>query len=58
MEKIKHFFDGCAAAAACTGVLAVMEFLPTILGAIASIMSIVWYSIRFYEWYKGKKNVN
>ena len=29
-----------------------------VLPAVAAILSIVWTSIRIYEWWKGKQNAN
>lgn len=55
MDKLKHIFDACAAVAACGGVMTIVGWLPTILGAIASIMSIAWYTYRFYEARKGRQ---
>lgn len=55
MDKIKHIMDACAAIAACSGVATILGWLPTILGAIASLMSIAWYGYRFYEAYQNKK---
>lgn len=49
MDKLKHIVDACAALAACSGVATILGWLPTILGAIASLMSIAWYCYRFYE---------
>ncbi len=58
MDKIKHILDACAAIAACSGVVTILGWLPTILGAIASLMSIAWYAYRFYEVSKKKENVS
>lgn len=57
MDKIKHFLDACAAIAACSGVATMLGWLPTILGALASFMAIAWYCLRFYEWFKTKKDI-
>lgn len=55
MDKLKHWIDGCAALAACSGFATAMGWIPVVLGVIASLMSIAWYSVRFYEHFKGKK---
>jgi len=54
MDKLKHILDACAAVAACGGAMTIVGWLPTILGAVASIMSITWYCYRFYEVYKRR----
>lgn len=51
MEGVKHVSDLTAAGAA---LLSVLHALPEILAAIASLFSIVWYTIRLCEW-MGKK---
>lgn len=53
MDKFKHLCDGLAA---CGAVVTVMGWLPTVLGTIASGLAIVWYLLRIYDWFKGKKN--
>ena len=55
MDKLKTIIDACAAVAACGGVVTILGWLPTILGTIAALMSIIWYCYRFYEVFKGKK---
>lgn len=54
MDKLKHILDACAAIAACGGAMTIIGWLPTILGALASLMSIAWYTYRFYEAHKGR----
>ena len=54
MDKLKHIVDACAAVAACSGVVTILGWLPAILGAIASFMSIAWYTYRFIEARKGR----
>ena len=54
MDKLKPILDACAAVAACSGVVTILGWIPTVLGVVASLMSIAWYSFRFYEVYKEK----
>jgi hypothetical protein len=55
MDKLKHT---CDAVAACSAIVTIVGWLPVVLGTVASTLSIIWYGIRFYEWYKGKRNGN
>lgn len=55
MDKLKHILDLCAAGAACSGIATMLGWLPTILGALASAMSIAWYTYRFIEAHKGRQ---
>ena len=57
MDKLKHILDGCAAVAACGGLATIAGWMPIVLGTIGSIMSILWYCLRFYEWFKNKKDI-
>jgi hypothetical protein len=36
----------------------VVGTLTQILPAIAAFLSVIWYAIRIWEYYKGKKNGN
>jgi hypothetical protein len=49
MDKLKH---ACDALAACGIITTLVGWLP----AIAAGLSAIWYIIRIYEWWKGKKN--
>lgn len=52
MHKLmKDFADVCAGCAALFGVFSA---LPTILSTVASALAIIWYIIRFREWYKSR----
>lgn len=51
MEGIKHVTDLAAAGAA---LLSVLHALPEILAACASLLTIIWYTIRLFEW-AGKR---
>jgi len=55
MIKLKH---ACDAIAACSAVVTIVGWLPVVLGTLASALSVAWYTLRFYEWYKGKRNGN
>lgn len=52
MEEIKHVVDVGAATAA---IVSVLHALPEVLSAIAAGLSIVWYVIRIYDWWRKKK---
>lgn len=51
MDDIKKACDGISA---CASVATLAGALPTVLGAIAALLSIIWYGIRIYEWAKSK----
>jgi len=46
-DNVKHFADGIAAAAA-FGTL--LQFLPP----LASLLTIVWMSLRIYDWFEAR----
>lgn len=48
MEPAKHGVDAVAALSA---IGAVVGWLPS----IAAALTIVWYGIRIYEWWRGRK---
>lgn len=55
----QHIKYGLDAAAAGGAFASFAGFLPTLLAAIASALSIVWLSIQIYEWHcKRKANSN
>jgi hypothetical protein len=51
MDGVKHTMDLAGAGAA---LLSVVHALPDVLAAVASAMTIIWYSIRLVEWYQRK----
>lgn len=53
MNSVKHWVDITIAimVAVATKLAALMTFVTAFLGA-------VWYAIRIYEWWKGRKNAN
>ena len=51
-ETMKSVTDGAVGTSA---VVSFLGWLPEVLAAIASLMSIVWFGIRFYEYFKNKK---
>lgn len=52
MDGVKHGLDMVGAGAA---LLSVLHALPDILAAGASLLTIVWYTIRLVEWMKNKR---
>lgn len=46
-DHVKHILDGASMA---TAVAAVTAWLPP----IAAALSIVWYLIRIFDWWRGK----
>lgn len=52
-STLKHWVDMAAAIATILATVAtpVITFITAVLGA-------VWYSIRIYDWWKGKQNAN
>lgn len=51
----KHTTDVGAALGA---LASVCHILPDILAAVASMLSVVWYSIRLWEYIKSKREVS
>lgn len=49
-DYIKHLVDA-------TALINVVATLAAILPAIAALMSIIWYGIRIYEYFKSGKEV-
>lgn len=52
MEGLKHGVDMVGAGIALASVL---HALPEVLAAIASTLTIIWYTIRLMEWWRGRK---
>lgn len=48
MNDTKHILD---VGAALTALGSIMHWMPE----VAALLSVIWYGIRLYEWYKGKK---
>lgn len=51
MNAVKHGVDAVGAAAV---LASIAHQLPDVLAAVASLLTIVWYTIRIVEWKKGK----
>jgi hypothetical protein len=51
MDGVKHGVDAVGALAV---LLSVVHVLPDVLAGIASLVTIIWYGIRIYEWRRGK----
>lgn len=52
MDHIKHGID---AVSACAVIASLSHMFPEILSGTAALLSIVWYGIRIYEWWRTKK---
>lgn len=52
MEGLKHGLDATAAASV---VAAWLNVLPAVLAGVASALSIVWYAIRIWEWWRARR---
>lgn len=54
-QDIKHIIDVAPVPAVS---LYWLGYIPEILASLVSIAALIWYGIRFYEWYKGKSNAS
>lgn len=52
-ESSKHILDFLALIAGASSF-----FFTTVVPALAGLCGLVWYGIRFYEYYKSKKSGN
>lgn len=52
-DTVKHWFDVGMLAATAAGVA-----LNSVVAFLASVAALTWYTLRIYDWYKGKTNGN
>ena len=54
-EHTKHMIDATAFLAS---LATLADYINHIAGLLLTVAGLCWYGIRFYEWYKGKKDGN
>lgn len=52
-DTVKHWFDAVMLVCASVGMA-----LNSIVAFLASASALIWYGLRIYDWWKGRKNVN
>ena len=55
LEHIKYNYLAASAAAVLSGAVTVMDYVPAVLGSLASLFAIAWIVIQYYWARKDRK---